>query len=74
MLGIVLDAKAVAAVASLQADRRAPALQLTARLQQAGLMVVPSGTHVLRWLPPLNVTWADVESAVAICSDVLGAL
>ncbi len=74
VIGIVLRADAVDAMPLLQGDTRAPALQLTDRLQHAGLIVVPSGTHVLRWLPPLNVTWPEVERAVAIFSGVMKGL
>ena len=70
MIGLELDA-AAAAGSSFGESGRSPALRLVDRLQQAGLLAVPAGTHVMRWLPPLNVTVAEVESAVAILRQVL---
>jgi acetylornithine aminotransferase/acetylornithine/N-succinyldiaminopimelate aminotransferase len=36
-----------------------------AKLTEHGLLAVPAGTHVVRFLPPLNITRADVDEAVA---------
>ena len=69
MIGIALDP--TQAAKSFGGSERAPALQLVDRLQEAGLLVIPSGTHIIRWLPALNVTQADVVCAVEIFSDVL---
>jgi acetylornithine/N-succinyldiaminopimelate aminotransferase len=53
---------------------KAPSLFLVERLQEKGLLSIPSGTHTIRWLPPLNVTGADVDEAVEILSGVLSSL
>ncbi len=74
MLGLELDAEAVRQSAEFSASDRAPALQLVDRLQAAGLLAVPSGTHILRWLPPLNVSREDVTRAVEILGSVLQTL
>ncbi len=74
MLGLELDAETITARAAFAGSERAPALQLVDRLQEAGLLSVPSGTHVIRWLPPLNVSRADVVRAVEILGTVLNAL
>ena len=71
MLGIDIDEGAFARVAAATSDQRPPALQVVSRLQQAGLLAVPSGTHVVRWLPPLNVSGGQVEQAVSILAAVL---
>ena len=71
MLGIDLDADAFARVTGGSGDQRSPSLQVVSRLQQAGLLSVPSGTHVVRWLPPLNVSGVQVEQAVSILASVL---
>jgi acetylornithine/succinyldiaminopimelate/putrescine aminotransferase len=68
MIGIELDAHSFADA------KRAPALIVVERLQQAGLLCVPAGTHVIRWLPPLNVTGADVERAISLFTGVLKGL
>ena len=73
MIGIVLNSEAFAQSA-LGNHPRPPALLVVDRLQEAGLLAVPSGTHVVRWLPPLNVSRADVEAAVSILKGVLESL
>ncbi len=44
------------------------------RLHDAGLLTVPSGTHAIRWLPPLNVSRAEIDEAAALLRGVLGKL
>ncbi len=70
MIGVELDARTVSDTA-LGKSERAPSLQLVDCLQAAGLLAVPAGTHVMRWLPALNVTRTEVERAVAILKRVL---
>ena len=53
---------------------RAPSLFLVDQLHAAGLLTIPSGTHALRWLPPLNVKREEIEEAVDILRTVLGRL
>ncbi|MBX6320271.1 MAG: aspartate aminotransferase family protein [Rhodospirillaceae bacterium] len=52
---------------------RVPNTELTARLRQAGLLVVPAGDNVVRLLPPLVIDDSHIEEAAAIldrvCSD-----
>ena len=43
------------------------------KLRAAGLLVVPTGTHVLRLLPPLIVTQAEADEALEIFSGVFKA-
>ena len=50
---------------------RAPSLFVVDRLHDAGLLTVPSGTHAVRWLPPLNVSRPEIDEAVAILQNVL---
>jgi acetylornithine/N-succinyldiaminopimelate aminotransferase len=71
MLGIEIDGQAFARTAAARHDPRAPALQVVSRLQQGGLLTVPSGAHVIRWLPPLNVSGVQVEQAVRTLATVL---
>ena len=53
---------------------KAPSIYLVELLHAAGLLSIPSGTHTLRWLPPLNVSAAEVEDAIRIFGAVLAAL
>jgi acetylornithine/N-succinyldiaminopimelate aminotransferase len=42
-----------------------------AKLAERGLIAVIAGTHVIRFLPPLNITRADVDEAVRKLKEVL---
>jgi acetylornithine/N-succinyldiaminopimelate aminotransferase len=53
------------------AVKRAPSLLVVDALHEAGLLTVPSGTHAVRWLPPLNVSRAEIDEAAAILATVL---
>jgi predicted acetylornithine/succinylornithine family transaminase len=62
LLGFALDPKTI----------EAPALCKT--LMNAHLLTVPAGPHTLRWLPPLNVTDAEVDEALNILKKTLDSL
>ncbi len=53
------------------ADGSAPIPTLLPKLHAAGLLSIPSGTHALRWLPPLNVRREEIDEAVHLLSTVL---
>jgi acetylornithine/N-succinyldiaminopimelate aminotransferase len=72
MFGIELAAD-FAARAKLP-EGKAPSLWMVERLHEAGLLVIPSGTHALRWLPPLNVQRMHLDEAVAILDGTLKSL
>jgi acetylornithine/N-succinyldiaminopimelate aminotransferase len=52
-------------------DQRPPSAIVTNLLHEGRLLTVPSGTHAIRWLPPLNVRRADINEAVDILRRVL---
>ena len=54
----------------LSADK-APSLALVEALHSAGLLTVPSGTHAIRLLPPLNVSQEEVDQAIEIIRTTL---
>ena len=56
------------------AGKRPAALAFVDLLHAAGLLSVPSGARAIRWLPPLNVTRAEVDEAVRIFREVLSSL
>jgi acetylornithine aminotransferase/acetylornithine/N-succinyldiaminopimelate aminotransferase len=55
------------------AGEGAPALLMTKALMKVGLLVIPSGERTLRLLPPLNITKAEADEALAILKKVLSA-
>jgi len=40
-------------------------------LMKNGLLSIPTGSSVIRWLPPLNVSQAEVDEAVSILAQTL---
>ena len=53
---------------------RAPALEVVVRAMASGLLLIPSGESVVRFLPPLNVSLAEIDEAVDKFIGVLNAL
>ena len=72
MIAVELDAGAVAAMPGFRSQpERSPSLKVVDRCQDAGLLLVPSGTDRVRWLPPLNVTADEIMEAANIFINVL---
>ena len=70
MLGIELQPS----IPSLTKVDRAYSLQFIDRLHEAGLLAVPSGTHVIRFLPPLNLSLREAEEGLGIFESVVAAV
>ena len=47
---------------------------LVQKLMDAGLLTVAAGPKVIRWLPPMNTTEAEVREGLRIMREVLGAV
>jgi len=69
LLGIALDPGLIPAV-----EGETPALVVVKKLLEHGLIVPPAGPSTFRLLPPLNVTEAEIDEALAIIHKVLGNL
>lgn len=74
MIGIEFAPHITDLAPSLKLEGKTPAALIVGKLHVAGLLTVPAGTHVIRWLPPLNVTKAEVEEATGKLATVLGSL
>lgn len=74
MVGIEWEAGPLGQRLGLEEGDRALSLQMVDRLQAAGLLAVPSGVGVLRWLPPLNVSASEIDQALQITQGVLKSL
>ncbi|MFV0338122.1 MAG: aspartate aminotransferase family protein [Chthoniobacterales bacterium] len=49
----------------------APSIYFSKRLLDVGLLVIPAGENVIRFLPPLNVTREEIDAAVEIIARAL---
>ena len=59
LLGLVLDV---------------PALPLQKKLQEKGLLTLATAGNVLRLIPPLNVSQADLDKALGLIGDACAEL
>lgn len=69
LLGIGLDPALIPVSAG-----KTPALVVVHQLMERGLLVPPAGPHTIRLLPPLNVTDAEIDEALAILKTTLEGL
>jgi predicted acetylornithine/succinylornithine family transaminase len=53
---------------------RAPALEVVHRAMAAGLLLIPAGERVVRFLPPLNIQPGEIDEAVEKFAAVLRAV
>jgi acetylornithine/N-succinyldiaminopimelate aminotransferase len=72
ILGIELAPKAE--IPAFAGSDKPASIQLVARLHEAGLLSVPAGPQVVRLLPPLNLSRAHAEEAMALVEGVVRAI
>lgn len=68
MLGFVLDPDA------FDHGETTPALHVVNKVMEAGMLTVPAGERVVRWLPRLDVPDAEVDEAIETFHAVLSSL
>ncbi|MEY2408494.1 MAG: acetylornithine/N-succinyldiaminopimelate aminotransferase [Verrucomicrobiota bacterium] len=56
------------------AHEKPASIQFVNRLHAAGLLAIPSGSQVIRLLPPLNITRAEAAEGIAILERSVAAL
>ena len=71
MIGFELNTDLIEARDDFKASGKIASIWITQQLMDAGLLVVPAGPKVLRWLPPMNTTDAEANEGLQIMRDVL---
>ena len=66
MTGLVVDTEAVSSLKACQDSGAAPSIFLVQALNKAKMLTIPAGNDVIRLLPAMNVTEADIDTAVFI--------
>lgn len=61
-------------IAGFAASDKAASIQFVNRLHDAGVLTIPSGTQVIRLLPPLNLSRNEAAEAIALIESVLRSL
>jgi acetylornithine aminotransferase/acetylornithine/N-succinyldiaminopimelate aminotransferase len=72
MIGVVFNEKDK--IPALAASQKTVSVEVTSMLQNEGLLVIPSGTQVIRILPPLNLSKEDAIQGLAIIEKVVSRL
>jgi 4-aminobutyrate aminotransferase-like enzyme len=72
-LGFILGLELVEKekIPAFAASDKAAAHQFVTRLHEAGLLTIPSGTQVIRLLPPLNLTRAEAAEGLALIESTV---
>ncbi|MDH4477670.1 MAG: aminotransferase class III-fold pyridoxal phosphate-dependent enzyme [Verrucomicrobiaceae bacterium] len=71
MIGFELDEAQLNALPAVQASGKPASIWLAAQLIEDGLLVVPAGPKVVRWLPPMNLTETQATEALQIFHHTL---
>jgi len=70
-LGLMIGIELAAKIPAFAAGEKSPAIQFINRLHQAGALAVPSGTHVIRLLPALNLRREEAAEGLAKIQSVV---
>lgn len=70
-LGLMIGIEMAPEIPAFAASETATSIQMVNRLHEAGLVTIPAGAAVVRFLPALNLTEADAAKAIRIFTDVV---
>lgn len=73
-LGFMIGFELGTDIPAFKASDKAASLQLVNRLHSMGLMTIPSGTQVVRLLPPLNLTKSDAAEGLGLIEKAIKAV
>lgn len=73
-LGLMIGVELQPGIPSLQQEGKLPSSLMVMRLHEEGLLTVPAGNLTIRFLPPLNITRAEADEAVAKLAKALARL
>ena len=73
-LGFIIGLELVQNIPAFANNEKSHAIQFVNLLHEAGMLVVPSGTHVIRILPALNLTRSEAEEGLKIIESVVAKL
>ena len=73
-LGFMLGLELAEKIPAFAASDKSAAIQMTNRLQQASVLVIPAGTQVIRLLPSLNLKPQEAGEGAATIEEVIKSL
>jgi acetylornithine/N-succinyldiaminopimelate aminotransferase len=65
-LGFMLGIELAAGIPGFSGTDKAPSIQLVKRLHEAGVLTIPAGNYVLRFLPPYNLRKHEAEEGISV--------
>jgi acetylornithine/succinyldiaminopimelate/putrescine aminotransferase len=74
MIGFELEEEKIASMTAVKASGKIVSIFVAKALLDAGMMVVPAGPKVVRWLPPMNLTSAQAAEGLALFKVTLDQL
>ena len=69
-LGLIIGLELAEKIPAFAGNEKSHAIQFVNRLHDAGMLAVPSGTQVIRLLPPLNLRRDEAEQGIKIIESV----
>jgi predicted acetylornithine/succinylornithine family transaminase len=69
-LGLIIGLELAEKIPAFAGSEKSHAIQFVNRLHDAGMLAVPSGTQVIRLLPPLNLRRDEAEQGIKIIESV----
>jgi len=74
-VGLMLGIELAVNIPNLPGDSsKTPAIRFANLLHAAGLLAIPAGTHVMRFLPALNLRQSEAEEGLRIVESVIAPL
>jgi acetylornithine aminotransferase/acetylornithine/N-succinyldiaminopimelate aminotransferase len=73
-LGFMVGLELAGKIPAFASSEKSAAIQMTNRLQQAGVLVIPAGTQVIRLLPSLNLKPQEAAEGIAQIEIVIKSL
>ena len=73
-LGFMLGIELAEDIPDFAGQTSSASIQMCNRLHEAGLITIPAGTRVVRFLPALNLTEEDAMEALRIFGDTVATL
>ncbi|MEO7299288.1 MAG: aminotransferase class III-fold pyridoxal phosphate-dependent enzyme [Verrucomicrobiota bacterium] len=73
-LGFIIGLELAEKIPTFSGSEKSHAIQFVNRLHEAGMLAIPSGTQVIRLLPPLNLRRDEAEQGIRIIESVAASL
>jgi acetylornithine aminotransferase/acetylornithine/N-succinyldiaminopimelate aminotransferase len=70
-LGLMIGIELAEKIPAFASGEKSPAIQFIQRMHEAGALAVPSGAHIVRLLPALNLRAEEASEGIGIIESVV---